>query len=237
VTQNDNIKSPADTALKGPGKPGGLINNKEGKPFEIYRARYEKLDPTEAASRCGASYDPERREFELSFMGNRYAVAFPQFSVRAVAKNVPADQLAVFGAAHILLIRYLLEGRAVPASGKYLTYREIPWGSVYNDNFTGRCIKRLAFAYGNSPDLFSKVMEAMKAKPIKGGDKAYELEFMDRLFIRYLLWEGDDEFPPSSQILFSDNFPSAFTAEDLAVVGDVTINAMKETEKLIKSAG
>ena len=38
----------------------------------------------------------------------------------------------------------------------------------------------------------------------------------------------DDEFPPSAQILFSDNFPAAFTqGEDMAVVGDVTIDMLK----------
>ncbi len=215
---------------------GRLINNKEGKPFEIYQARYEKLDPADIALRCGVSYDPKKSEFELNFIGNRYAVSFPHFSIRHIAKYIPSDQLAEIGPAHILVIRYLLEGRAVPALGNYLTYREIPWGSVYNDNFIGRCIKRLAFSYGNSHELFSKIMKAMNAKPIKGGDIAYELAFMDGLLIRYLLWAGDDEFPPSSQILFSDNFPSAFTAEDLAVVGDVTINAMKETEKVITAA-
>ena len=34
--------------------------------------------------------------------------------------------------------------------------------------------------------------------------------------IQMILWEGDDEFPPSSQILFSDNFPVSFAAEDMA---------------------
>ncbi len=177
------------------GESGGPINNKEGRPFEIYRARYVKLDPVETAARCAVDYDPDRGGFELNFTGNRYAVSFPQFSIRLAKKNVPSDQLAVFGPAHILVIRYLLEGRAVPALGNYLTFREVPWGSVYNDNFTGRCIKRLAFSYGNSLGMFSKIMEALKAKPIKGGDTAYELEFMDGLLIRYLLWAGDDEFP------------------------------------------
>ena len=46
-----------------------------------------------------------------------------------------------------------------------------------------------------------------------------------------ILWEGDEEFPPSSQILFSDNFPVAFQAEDMAVVGDISINMLKALAK------
>lgn len=187
----------------------------------------------ETSRRCGVIYSAEKGVFELDFTGNRYAVAFPEFSVKIISKRVPADQLSEMGPAQILVIRYLLEGRLVPALGRYLPYREMPWGSVYNDNFTGRCIKRLAFSYGNSQEQFAQVMEALGAEPIKGGDMAYELEFMPGLRIRYLLWAGDDEFPPSSQILFSDNFSEAFTAEDMAVIGDVTINTMKQTGKYI----
>ena len=46
--------------------------------------------------------------------------------------------------------------------------------------------------------------------------------------VRFLLWAGDEEFPPSAQILFSDNFPLCFKAEDLAVVGDVAIGTLKQ---------
>ena len=34
-------------------------------------------------------------------------------------------------------------------------------------------------------------------------------------------------FAPSSQILFEDNFPYAYTAEDLAVTGDISITTLK----------
>ena len=58
------------------------------------------------------------------------------------------------------------------------------------------------------------------------------MELVKNYFVQFILWEGDDEFPPSSQILFSDNFAASFAAEDMAVVGDVTIGTMKAVEKL-----
>ena len=53
---------------------------------------------------------------------------------------------------------------------------------------------------------------------------------MRGLTIRFLLWLGDDEFPPNAQILFSDNFRSAFTAEDMANIGDIVMNRMKKAQ-------
>ena len=74
-------------------------------------------------------------------------------------------------------------------------------------------------------------MEHLGAKKCSEGDCSYELEFMDNLYVKFILWEGDDEFQPSAQILFSDNFAVSFAAEDLAVVGDISINMMKALEK------
>ena len=66
-------------------------------------------------------------------------------------------------------------------------------------------------------------MEHIKAVAVKHGDIAYEVEIFPEYKVQMILWEGDDEFPPSSQILFSDNFPVSFQAEDMAVMGDVII--------------
>ena len=129
--------------------------------------------------------------------------------------------------ARILVLRYLVEGHAAPSTGKYLTYRETPWGTVYLKQFQGRCLMRLAYGFGNKQEAFRSAMEKIGATPLEHGDIAYEFEVIDGFRVQMILWAGDDEFPPSSQILFSDNFPIAFQAEDMAVVGDVSITMIK----------
>ena len=46
-----------------------------------------------------------------------------------------------------------------------------------------------------------------------------------------MIYAGDEEFPPSSQILYSDNFASAFSAEDRVVAGDILISAIRQEMK------
>ena len=103
----------------------------------------------------------------------------------------------------------------------------MPWGEVYLRQFDGRCIKRLAFTYGNRLKDFKEIMEHIHAVPVDYGDIAYQVEIFPGYVVQMILWEGDDEFPPSSQILFSDNFPVSFAAEDMAVMGDVIIGSLK----------
>jgi hypothetical protein len=65
------------------------------------------------------------------------------------------------------------------------------------------------------------------AVPVKHGDAGYEFNFIGNFKIRILVWEGDDEFPPSAQVLYSDNFASGFAAEDRVVAGDILITTVK----------
>ena len=63
-------------------------------------------------------------------------------------------------------------------------------GEVYLRQFDGRCIKRLAFTYGNRLDDFRLVMDHMKCTPVKFGDVAYELSIYPGYQIQMILWEG-----------------------------------------------
>ena len=174
------------------------------------------------ALRCALPCNEDTRTLELSFMGGTYTVSHPEFTITGPTPLSNPER--------ILFLRYLLDGAYALPSGEYLTYREFPWGEVYLQQFTGRCIKRFAFSYGFKPDLLRQAMERLGAKSISQSDVGYEVELMRGLTIRFLLWLGDDEFPPNAQILFSDNFRSAFTAEDMANIGDIVITRLKKAQ-------
>lgn len=200
-----------------------IQNNKEMVPFEHYVALYGKLDPAAAAARCGVKFDHEKKCFQMRLLDADYELSYPEFAISG-----PEDGFALCNLpAQMLLIRFLLEGRASKSSGAFLTYREMPWGEVYIKPFTGRCLTRAAFTFGTRLAAFRRAMENTRAIPIKNGDAGYQIEVMPGYEIRLIVWEGDDEFPPNAQILFSDNFPQAFSAEDRTVVGDIVISDVK----------
>jgi len=195
-------------------------NNKEELPLEFYLEKYKAGDPAEMAARCSLPYDAGTRTITVELLGEPFAVTHPDFTIVGPTPLTNKER--------ILFLRYLLDGRCVPGSGQYLAYQELPWGEVYLQQFTGRCIKRFAFSYGFKPDLLRRVMERMPAKPVSRSDVGYEVALMGGLTIQFLLWLGDEEFPPNAQILFSDNFRYAFTAEDIANIGDIVLGRMKE---------
>ena len=130
---------------------------------------------------------------------------------------------------------FSLNGVKSESSGKFKTYREMPWGEVYLRQFDGRCIKRLAFSYGNRPGDFRAIMEHISAIPVKHGDIAYEVEnFFRNIKIQMILWEGDEEFSAVfTDSLFSDNFPCLFPGRGYGSLwGDVIIGSLKAYLKM-----
>ena len=67
----------------------------------------------------------------------------------------------------------------------------------------------------------------MGALSLPHGDAGYQFDFVGGYQMRILVWEGDDEFPPNAQVLYSDNFAEGFAAEDRVVAGDFLISVIK----------
>ena len=197
-------------------------NHKEGVPFEYYVGLFEKLDPQEAAVRTGADFDGEA--FTLRLVNAEYRITWPKYSITADR----ADAFALKALpGQTFLLRWLLEGKAAPARGEFKTFREMPWGELYIQPFTGRCLTRAAFTFGTRVAQFAAAMEKLGARKLEHGDAGYELELLPGYAMRLIVWEGDDEFPPNSQILYSDNFADSFAAEDRVVAGDILISVVK----------
>jgi hypothetical protein len=192
-------------------------------PFEHYQTIYRTLDPDEIARRCNLAF--EDGFFKLRVMGREYRAGFPDY--RLIDSEGKIEENAE---EKILFIHYLCEGKYFSGLGGRLAYNEIPWGSVYYRNFEGRCLKRCAHTFGRDIPAFRELVTrkpGLNAEPLNSGDAGYRFEFINGLYIRLILWAGDDEFPPSAQMLFDDNFVYAFTAEDLAAVGEIVIQRLK----------
>jgi hypothetical protein len=196
-----------------------IENHKEEVPFAHYEEKFRALEPAEAVARLGDIWNGS--EFTLTLLGRSFAIAHPDYAIRAVDGGaIPPLPTQTF------LLRYLLEGKTVADSGQWKTFREMPWGELYIKPYTGRVLTRAAFTFGTRIDAFRKAAEKMGAKAVNHGDAGFEFHLIGGYRMQILVWAGDDEFPPSAQILYSDNF-TAFAAEDRVVAGDILITTVK----------
>ena len=192
-------------------------NNKEEVPFSYYENLFRSADPAEIAKRLpNTAWDGKC--FCVTLMGTSYTISHPEVEILPAGRPLPVQTF---------LLRYLLEGKTVPFLGNWKTFREMPWGELYIKPYTGRVLTRAAFTFGTRIEAFRKAAEKMGAAAVSHGDAGYEFSLIGDYCIRLLIWAGDEEFPPSAQVLYSDNFEEGFAPEDRVVAGDILISAIK----------
>ena len=196
-------------------------NHKEEIPFAHYENLFRALEPADALKRLGG-VKWNGKEFYVNLLGREYAIAHPDYAIRALDGGaLPALPVQTF------LLRYLLESRDVPWNGNWKTFREMPWGEMYIKPYTGRVLTRAAFTFGTRVEAFRAACGKMGAEPVPHGDAGFRFRLVGDYQMQILVWEGDDEFLPNAQVLYSDNFADGFAAEDRVVAGDILLSTVK----------
>ena len=198
-----------------------IENHKEEVPFAHYEEKFRALDPVSVAARL-VDVRWDGKEFTVKLLGREFAISHPDYTIRAMDDGkLPPLPTQTF------LLRYLLESRDVAWAGQWKTFREMPWGEMYIKPYTGRVLTRAAFTFGTRVAAFKAAAEKMGAEAVKHGDAGYLFDLIGGYKMQILVWEGDDEFPPNAQVLYSDNFADGFAAEDRVVAGDILISTIK----------
>lgn len=196
-------------------------NHKEEVPFAYYEEQFRALNPEAVLNRL-----PDVRwdgtAFTLRLLGRDFTITHPDYTIRALdGGSVPPLPTQTF------LLRYLLESKALAWGGQWKTFREMPWGEMYIKPYTGRVLTRAAFTFGTRINAFRAACEKMGAVKLNHGDAGYQIELVSGYAMQLLVWEGDEEFPPNAQVLYSDNFADGFAPEDRVVAGDILISTIK----------
>ena len=198
-----------------------IENHKEEVPFGYYEEKFKDLDPADVAERL-PSVKWDGKEFYVNLLGRDFAIAHPVYAIRALDEQ-PLPPLPT----QTFLLRYLLESKDVAWGGTWKTFREMPWGEMYIKPYTGRVLTRAAFTFGTRVAAFKAAAEKMGAQALPHGDAGYQFTLIGGYQMQIMVWEGDEEFPPNAQIIYSDNFETGFAAEDRVVAGDILISTIK----------
>ena len=193
-----------------------IENHKEEVPFSFYEEKFKGLDPADVVARLPfVTFDGAA--FRLTLLGTEYTITWPEYTIAPV----PALPVQTF------LLRRLLEGTNKVWLGTWKTFREMPWGEMYNTPYTGRVLTRAAFTFGFKLPKFAAACEKLGGRKLSHGDEGYEFDFFGPFRIQILMWAGDAEFPPNAQVLYTENFADCFAAEDRGVAGDILITQIK----------
>jgi Domain of unknown function (DUF3786) len=123
----------------------------------------------------------------------------------------------------ILTIHYLNNATGVRPTGNLKHFREFKEGHFYEPAFNRRTRDTLIDVFGNDPSPMVRAGEQLKGKIVQTGDAGVELAYFPCLPITCILWRGDEEFPPEASVLFDETADKFFSAEDMAVAGQMAV--------------
>ena len=182
---------------------------------EALRLAVEKLahvDLTERCPRLGLT-TPKDGILSVRAFGKNLDVHLSDFSIYDADAKTPVklgDQ--------VLVLHYLLCETPVVLTKELISFRGFPEGQFYWQPFQARTVNPLIGRIGNDLELLRDHLNRFDWEPVGMGDFGARIHAIGPLFLTLAYHVGDDEFPPSADVLFDACITQVFVAEDVAVL-------------------
>lgn len=181
-----------------------------------------KINPQEIAKKADVKYDDKKNIFTVPFLGRDYYVAYPDGDIFLdEAVEVP---LVI----RVCLLHYLTQVSEANVTGKYISFKELPSGSIYVGPFYNRSIRPLISAFGSKPQLMVAAGLNLGGRETELGDYAVTIKVFPKIPLTFVIWEGDDEFEPSGNILYDSSACFHLETEDYALLPGLIISELRK---------
>jgi hypothetical protein len=203
---------------------------------EALRLAEEALDKADMASlalRAGAEvvrHDAATEQLCLSFFNDPICI---QPGTPFIIRN-EKKQTEVSLEEKIVICHYLLQAKGTVPSGQSITFRQIPDGQFYDAAFQQRTRGPFLSSFGDKPDLFRASAEKLAGVPVAAGDAGMVFTVLPRVPVQLILWQGDEELPPESTILFDASICEYLPAEDIAVLSGMLVYRLISIAKTLQ---
>jgi hypothetical protein len=197
-----------------------LNNNIDGHGYELaYKVAWQQLaiidDIERQCLKSDAKYQiiDSKRVITTTYLNQSYLVSLSDcgISLKGSKDLIPLRD-------KILIIHYLSQAKGTPLSNKTISYKELPEGANYFPTFSKRAIKPVVEHFGKEPVRLVAVATKLGGYKADYGDIAVTINAFPRIPITFVLWQGDDEFPPEGNILFDSNIADYLPIEDIIVL-------------------
>jgi len=149
----------------------------------------------------------------LDYLNRSYQISLPDIEI-----SLADSEEAVPLKDKILVLHYITQAKGTPLANKPVAYKELPDGVVYFRTFHKRAIKPLVDNFSGQPEKLIEVAKGLGGKKADYGDVAVTINAFKRVPITFVLWKGDEEFPPDGSIMFDATVSDYLTIEDINVL-------------------
>lgn len=184
------------------------------------KADLKDLAPYVVAAKSGAQFSEGK--FRLPLFNRVFLIGHPEVTVEEAG-----SQARVSPAAQVLLLHYLVCASGAEVADRWVVYRNLPGGFLFEARFRQMAIMPLTRAFSTDIESFRRAGEALGGTPMsRMGDAAFRFLAFPRLPVGCVLYLGDEEVAGSVNVLFDAAAPNYLPTEDLSYLGRYLCDAM-----------
>jgi hypothetical protein len=191
------------------------------KKQKIYKKVFEIACKTLLDSDCearfvnaGVTYEKIQDHYsvDVSYFDEIITLKIPEFLFKS-SKGANVTLVT-----KIIILHYINTATgSLPGLDK-VSYGDIPGLAGYLHVFEQRVSRPLITTFGFDKHVFLETGEAIGGIKEEYGDASFTLYALPRIPITFILWEGDEEFPPSLKILFDPSITGYLPLEDITII-------------------
>jgi len=184
--------------------------------FNLVTEEIRKLPNIEEQCRkCDALFLDKNGQHSvvIGYLNNLYKIVFPEIDVLRFQGDDPVELRE-----KLLIMHYFVRAKGTPLPNRLITYQELQEGAVYYPSFFKRAIKPLVDYFGNKPEILLEASRMLGGIKTDFGDLSVMIPAFKRVPVTLIIWKGDEEFPPSGNILFDSSILDYLTVEDINIL-------------------
>lgn len=187
----------------------------QNEAVRIAVAKLAKADLSARAENLGFSL-PDNNTILIRAFGSEFTVDLKRFEVGNWKTGQPAkpDQ-------KIIILHYLTCEDKFSGTGKAISFRDLPGGQFYLEPYKSRSVNILISRIGNDIGLLKKNLDRFEWKETRPGDVGAEIHAIGRIHVTLAYYMGDEEMPPSADILYDSSIRKVFSTEDVTVIASL----------------
>jgi len=159
----------------------------------------------------------------LALMNEVYDIYYPQCQV--ISRTSPQREINPIK--KLILLRYLNNAKKTTQKEEMIGFNQLPSGSFYRPAFSQRVVKPFVAFFGKQAEKLKWAAYKLGGIDIPFGDIGMKISFLPRISISFVIWKGDDEFPPEGNILFNSNIISYLSTEGVVIASEMVFNKLK----------
>jgi hypothetical protein len=132
----------------------------------------------------------------------------------------------------IIILHYINTASGAPLGADKIPYEDIPGLAGYLPVFERKAARPLVTTFGLDRHAFLDAGLSLGGEREDYGDASFTLQALPRVPITFILWEGDEEFPPSIRILFDPSITGYLPLEDISVISKLASTRIVKEARL-----